>query len=264
MAVNKCNGDYANWQNPSRIGIAVNRFFAISCAVMLSGMAFGQSGSEDAPVPTFHVQGTINSITNGAVPYVEVSFVGDNANRTVAVNEKGFYQMDLPVGTYTMTAAFPPFGPSHVSLLTKYVRFFQVPSPTTITLNGSLYGTYSCDGVWLGKDEKEQLELYKDSCGGDDSFPFPSKDGVALRLDVQYVQRERSGKLVSYSSNNFVRRPVLVMYNLFALQADSINYDGKDRTIRASGNVIFEDSSGQTHVDSAGFKFNDGKAVRIW
>jgi hypothetical protein len=231
---------------------------------MLSGMAFGQSGSRVAPVPTFHVRGTIDSMTNGAIPHVEVSFVGDNTSQAVDVDDKGFYQIDLPVGTYTMTAVFPPFGPNHISPLTRYVRFFQVPSPTTITLNGSLYGIYSCDGVWEAKDEKEQLELYKDACGGEDSFPFPSKDGTPLRLDIWYVRRERTEKLVSYSSNTVVRRPVLVAYNLFALQADSVDYDGKDLTIRAYGNVMFEDQSGQTHVGSAAFKFNDGEAIRIW
>jgi hypothetical protein len=163
-----------------------------------------------------------------------------------------------------MTAAFPPFRPNHISALTRYVRFFQVSSPTTITLDGSLYGTYSCDGVWNGKDEKDQLEMFKDSCGGEDSFPLPSNEGVPFRLDIQYVRRERTEALVSYSSKSLVRRPVLVAYNLFALQADSVDYDRKGRTIRAYGNVTIEDQSGQTHEPSAAFKFDNGKAVRIW
>jgi len=227
-------------------------------------MAVGQSVSQGAPVRTFHVQGTIDSITNGAIPRVEVSFAGDNTDRTLIVDDKGFFQTDLPLGSYTMTAAFPPSGPNHISLLTNYVRFFQVPSPTTITLNGPLFGIYLCDGVWGGKDEKERIETYKDSCGGEDSFPFPSNDGVLFRLDIRYVRRERTETLVSYSSSSVVRRPVLVAYNLFALQADSIDYEQKDRTIRAYGNVTFEDQSGQAHTGSAAFKFNDGKAIRIW
>jgi hypothetical protein len=246
------------------MGIAVYRARVILCAVMLSGMGFGQSGSQVTPVPTFHVQGTIDSMTNGAIPHVEVSFVGDNTSRTVIVDDKGFYQIELPVGTYTMTAAFPPFGPNHISPLTKYVRFFQIKSPTTVTLNGYLFGTYSCDGVWVAKDEKQQIELYKDSCGGEDSFALPSKDGVPLRLDIRYVRRIRTGKLASYGSNTAVRHPVLVAYNLFALQAESVDYDGEERTIRAYGNVLLEDQSSQTHVGSAAFKFNDGKAIRVW
>jgi Carboxypeptidase regulatory-like domain len=234
------------------------RALVISCAAMLSGIALGQSGSQVATAPTFHVRGTIDSMTNGAIPRVEVSFVSDNTSRTVAVDDSGFYQIDLPLGTYTMTANFPRYG------LTKYVRFFRVQGPTTITMNGSLYGDYSCDGVWVGKDEKERVELYKDSCGGEDSFLFPSEDGVPLRLDIRYVRRERTEKLVSYSSNTALRRPILVAYNLFALQADSVDYDREGRAIRAYGNVIFQDQSGTTHVASAAFRFNDGKATRIW
>jgi len=231
------------------------RFLAISYIVILSGIASSQSNDQFAARPTFHVQGTIDSMTNGAIPRVEVSFVGGNVSRTVVVDDKGFYQADLPVGAYTMTAAFPRSG------LTKYTRFFRVPLPITVTLNGSLYATYSCDGVWAGEPTEEQ---FKDSSGGEDSFPFPSKDGVPLQLNIRYVRRERREKLLSYSSNGVVKRPVSVAYNLFALQADSVNYSPTDGIVRAYGQVMIEDQQGQTHASSAGYKFDDGKATRIW
>jgi hypothetical protein len=192
---------------------------------------------------------------------VEVRFVGDNANRTVIVDDKGFYQTDLPVGTYTMTAEFPPSGPNHISPFTRYIRFFRILSATAITLNGSMYPTYSCDGVWGRKDAEE---TYEDSCGGEDSFPFPSKDGVPLRLDIRYVQRERGEKLVSYGSNTVVKRPVLVAYNLFALQADSVDYSRTVGTVGAYGHVLIEDQLDQSNASSAAFKFNNGTATRIW
>jgi len=231
------------------------------CALVLCGIAFEQSDNRVASRQTFHVLGTIDDTINAVIPHVEVHFVGDNGDQTVAADEKGFYQTDLPVGVYTMTAAFPPSGPNHVSLFTKYIRFFRVPSPMTITLNGSLYPTYSCDGAWGGRDAEE---LYKDSCGGEDSFPLPSKDAVPLRLDIRYVRRARGEKLVSYSSTTVVKRPVLVAYNLFALQADSVDYSRTDGTVRAYRHVIIEDQSGQTSASSAAFKFDDGKATRIW
>lgn len=244
-----------------RMRVAVDRAILVICAVLFCGIAFGQSDNRVASRQTFHVEGTIDDPSNAIIPHVEVHFIGDNADQTVTVDNKGFYQTDLPVGAYTMTAAFRPSGPNHISLFTKYIRFFRVPSPTTITLNGSLYPTYSCDGVWGGKDAEE---LYKDSCGGEDSFPFPSRDGVPLRLDIRYVQRERGEKLVSYSSNTVVKRPVLVAYNLLALQADSVDYSRTDGTVRAYGHVVIEDQSGQTSAGSAAFKFGDGKATRIW
>lgn len=231
------------------------------CTLVLYGIAFGQSDNRDAARPTFHVVGTIDDSFNAVIPHVEVHFVGDNADQTVTADDRGFYQIDLPVGTYTMTAVLPLSGPNHVSLGTKYVRFFRVPSPTTITLNGSLYGIYSCDGVWGGKDAEE---IYKDDCGGEDSYPFPSQEGVPFRLDIRYVRRERGENLVSYSSNTVVKRPVLVAYNLFALQADSVDYSRTDGTVRAYGHVVIEDQSGQASARSAAFKFDSGKATRIW
>jgi Carboxypeptidase regulatory-like domain len=236
------------------------RTLALASAMVLAGIASAQSDMAIAPSAMFHVQGTIDDPVNAVVPHVAVRFVGDNADRTVSTNDKGFYQTDLPVGTYTMTATFPPSGPNHISSFTKCVRFFRIPSPMTITLNGYLYPNYLCDGVWGGKDAEE---LYKDSCGGEDSFPFPA-EGVPLRLDIRYVRRERGEKLVSYRSNAVVKLPVLVSYNLFALQADSVDYSRADGTVRAYGHVVIEDQAGQTSATSAAFKFDNGKTTRIW
>src|SRR3954468_21863622 len=99
------------------------RCLAALCAPLLLATAFGQSSSS---IATFHVEGIIESISNGADPHVEVSFAGEHISRTVVVDDKGYYQIDLPVGAYTMTAVFPPLGAQRDSGLTKYVRFFQV------------------------------------------------------------------------------------------------------------------------------------------
>jgi hypothetical protein len=169
-----------------------------------------------------------------------------------------------------MTAAFPPSGPNH-TLFTKYDRFFRVQSPTSIMINGGLYMIYSC--FWGGRDtgvadatspEPSLTVLDESECGGEDSFTFPSRDGTPLRLEIQYVWRERGEKMLSYTGSSVVHRPVLVAYNLFGLQADSVDYNSTDGTIRAYGNVVFEDESGQNRAKSAGFKFNDGKAIRVW
>lgn len=237
------------------------RILSLLCAMALSGIAWEQSNKTAAAAATFRVEGTIDDPLNAAIPHVEVHFTGDNADRTLIVDDKGFYQTDLPVGTYTMTAAVPPSGPNRTSLFTQYVRFFRVPSPMTVRLNGTLYVTHTCDGVWIGKDADEG---YQDDCGGEDSFPFPSKDGVPLRLEIHYVRRKRGEPLVSYRSDTVVQRPVLVAYNLFDLQADSVDYNAADGTIRAYGHVIFEDQSGQARAGSAAFKFNDGTADRVW
>ena len=231
------------------------------CALVLYGIAFGQSGSRVAPGQTFHVEGIIEDQFPARIPHAEVHFVGDNGDQTVSTDDRGFYQTDLPIGAYTMTATLPPSTFQHRSPFTKYVRFFRVSSPTSITLNGSLYLRFDCDGSWAGEDKEE---AYKDSCGGEDSFAFPSKDAVPLRLDILYVRRERGEKLVSYSSYTSLKYPVRVAYNLFALRADSVDYSRTEGTIKASGHVVIEDQSGRTSTSSAAFKFDDGQAIRIW
>jgi hypothetical protein len=236
----------------------MSRCLAALCSPLLLATAFGQSS---ASIPTFHIEGTIDSITNGQAPHVEVYFAGEHTKQTVVVDDKGHYQIDLPVGVYTMTAVFPPVGAQHDSQLTKYVRSFQVTSPTDVKLNGVLYGQYSCDGAFSSETE-DSREAYKDACGGNDAFIPPSKNGVPLRLEIHYVTRKRWNGFV-YESNSIIRRPVLVTYNLFALQADKVVYDPTNGTLRASGQVLIDDQSGETHTQSASFMFKDGKARRI-
>jgi hypothetical protein len=225
------------------------------CALVLYGSALEQSDNRVAPSQTFHVQGIVGDSNGARILHTEVHFVGDNGDQTVPTDNQGFYQTDLPIGIYTMTAAFPT-SRYRVNPFTKYVRFFRVSSPATVTLNGFLFPYSDCDGVW--SDE----EGWKDVCGGADSFPFPSNDAVPLRLDIRYLTRERGEKLFHYSS--FMKYPVVVAYNLFALRADSVDYDQIDKTIKGYGHVVIEDQSGQTSATSAAFKFDDGKAVRIW
>ena len=254
------NGNLSPTIRTGRMETAVSDFFATLCVAVLLGTAVGQSPPV-APAPTFHIEGTIDSATNGSVPRVEVSFVSEQTTRTVEVDDKGFYQIDLPVGAYNMTAAFPPL-PNHVSPLTKYVRFFQVKSPARIDLDGALYGNYDCDGVWGGGSAEEQQQLYQDSCGGADSFPAPSREGVPFRLDIRYGRRERGDGSILYGKG-VVDRPVLVTYNLFALQAGSVTYDEKSRIVSASGDILIEDQFGQSHTETAAFKIENGSAVRL-
>jgi hypothetical protein len=235
---------------------AIAMYRLLFCILMLCGISSGQAGS--ATPKTFRVEGTIEGPINSAIPHAEVRFIGDRAQRAMVVDDNGRYETDLPLGTYTMSATFPPVGPNHLSAFTKYVRFFSVQSPATITLDGTLFGIYSCDGVWNSD------EAYADNCGGKDSFPFPSKDGVPLRLDIDYVRREREEQLVSYSIGPVIKRPILVSYNLFALQADSVDYNRSDGTLRAYGHVVIEDQSGKVNANSASFKFDNGKAIRVW
>src|SRR5882672_4623814 len=106
------------------------RTFVIVTVALTCATSLGQSaGLPDQP-QTFHVQGTISGpAADSRVPGTEIHFQSDQGSRIVFADNKGFYQADLPVGLYTMTAQRPSGSVAHESLV-KYVRpVFRVTKP---------------------------------------------------------------------------------------------------------------------------------------
>ena len=57
--------------------------------------------------------------------------------------------------------------------------------------------------------------------------------------------------------------PVLLFYNLFAIEAKQITYDPKSAVLEATGDVLAADGSDKDrHFAAVRFKFKEGKAVR--
>src|SRR5258705_6023983 len=110
--------------------------------LLLCTSLLGQSPASPDRPRTVRVQGLIESTNDSVVPRTEVAFYGEQVNRTVVSDDKGFYQVDLPVGLYTMTAVRPSY-----SSLQKYSRpLFQIGSQSTFVLNIMLYPERcSCD-----------------------------------------------------------------------------------------------------------------------
>jgi hypothetical protein len=256
----------------------------------------GQTASSPAQPATFHIEGTISSVWDSllkgvavprskvtfhgeqaiktlgvdnkdpyiAVPRTEVTFQGERITRTVTVDDNGSYQADLPFGLYKITAHGPMIGPQ---ALKQYIRQIRVESPMSVVLNGTLYkARMTCDAVVGGDTEEQKMEEWKNICGGEDSFPVPSKDGTPFQLCIQYPQRQASDRGYVYNSNKTAEPdvPVFVAYNLFSLEANTVFYDVKNRTIAASGNVVTADGLGETqHADSIRFKIENGEAVPL-
>jgi hypothetical protein len=178
----------------------------------------------------------------------------------VVTDEKGFYQVELPIDLYRMTAEA-----SSISAvpLTKYDRMFQVKSPRKIVLNGNLnFARTNCDAIVSGDESSESL---KDICGGEDEFKVPSTD-TPLQMFVQYPQRSRLGAGFTYSIDreSWPDVRVSITYNLFSLDADKVIYDSTDDTVRAEGNVLVTDASGTvTHGNLMVFRLRDGKAALL-
>ncbi len=279
-----------------RVQVIKARINGAFLVFVFCALLFGQNSPSPAKPPMFHIEGTISSpwesLLHGALvprkklifhgeqpittvtsdekdsyvvaPRTEVTFQGEHETKTVVVDEKGFYSADLPVGVYKMTAQGPTIWPQS---LTQYTRLFRVASPRTIVLNGALYlARMNCDAVVGGDTEEQKKEAWKNVCGGEDSFPIPSKDGTPLQLYVQYPQRQPSDRGYLYTNNKIAEPdvPVLVAYNLFSLEANTIVYDVKARTIAATGNVLTANGSDKMqHFDSIGFRIEDGQVIPL-
>ncbi|MGO8794510.1 MAG: hypothetical protein ACLQLC_06785 [Candidatus Sulfotelmatobacter sp.] len=98
-----------------------------------------------------------------------------------------------------------------------------------------------------------------------DFFAVPSEDGVPFRLYISYVKRIRSEYSYDYAGDNDppYDDPVLVAYNLFSLQANTVHFDMKSRKLEARGNVVAEDESGQHRAYSMTFRFENGQAIPV-
>ena len=240
---------------------------SLACATL-----FGQSVAPGTKLPTFHIHGAIRYYDDSPVPGAGVTFEGDNISKTVSADKNGFYETDLPVGIYTMTAQ------DLSKLHYKYVRPpFRVASSTGITLNVTFYAGLSCD---LKSPTEEDV---RNGCEGIDLFPIPSKDNVPFQLSIQYSTRRPTDRGCEYSGLKISVRPIdqgdkysslktpadlrirlFVAYNLFTLQADHVVYNEQGRTLEATGNVVATNADGATHhADSMTFKIENGEATRL-
>ena len=233
---------------------------------------FGQSAPPVTSPQTFHIQGEIRYYNNSPTPGAGVTFEGDNISKTVSADKNGFYETDLPVGIYTMTAL------DLSKLHYKYVRPpFRVGSSTNVTLNVTFYAGLSCD---LKSPTEEEV---RNDCEGVDLFPIPSKDNVPFQLSIQCSSRRPIDRGCEYSGLKTSLRPigrgdkysslktpadlkirVFVAYNLFTLQADDVVYDVSGRVLKATGNVVVENADGATQrADSITLKIENGQATPL-
>jgi hypothetical protein len=222
---------------------------------------------------TVHIQGTIVDPLGGGVPGTKVTFHNDQASQTVIANDKGFYQTDLPVGLYTMTAEGE--GPKYRGFGIFRRPLFRVEPATNLTLDAYFnVARFYCDVIQVNTSgapitaataAEDSAEGRKDSCGGEDLIPIPSDDGVPFQLYIRYPRRSRSEGNYAYDSEagNF-ETLVLVEYNLFTLQARHVVYDAKHRRLEATGAVSVVDESGKTRrADSLAFKIENGRATPL-
>jgi hypothetical protein len=238
--------------------VAVNDPDTIQRAdAMTFTLADGQAIPATQP-QTFHVKGTITDANGAVFPDPNVAFHSAGFDKTVAANNVGVYETDLPLGIYRVSADYR-------QMMRNYNRpLLRAAAPTTLTLNVTLYPMrISCD---LVVDAEHWEEVAKAVCGGEDFFPDSSDGDDFHQIYIRYPGRKATDAGYVYGSANpgGAEMPVLVEYNLFSLQADQVIYDSKARTIEASGDVIVTEESGAAqHADSLTFKMENGRATPV-
>src|SRR5271170_4002064 len=87
------------------------RFAAIPtlAALMIYVPLFGQSVGTTAQPPTFRIGGAITSSSGYLVDGAKITFQRPDFSKTVVTNNKGVYDVDLPLGDYIMTIKSPVF-----------------------------------------------------------------------------------------------------------------------------------------------------------
>lgn len=235
--------------------------------LLLCASLLGQSPASPDRPRIVRIQGLIESTNDSVVPETEVAFHGEQVSRTVVSDEKGFYQVDLPVGLYTMTAVRHGY-----SSLQRYSRpLFQIGSQRTFVLNITLYPERCCCDIVVRRGAEETPEQLasteKDACGGEDSFPIPSEDGVPFQVYIRYPKRTLTDRGYVYSGDQITTNshvPARAEYNLFTLEAEHILYYAEHQKLEASGHVVVVDESGKSqNPNSMIFKLENGHVIQI-
>jgi hypothetical protein len=231
-------------------------------------VTFAVLSSHSAPLraqlQTFHISGTIRTPTDSLLPGANVTFNSAGATKTVSTNNAGFYEADLPVGLYTMTAQSVT-----QRQLQKYQRpLFRVAASTNLTLNITLdLAEPNCDPVMSVSGHALTLDEYRNACGGWDFIPIPSSENIPFQLFIRYGGRRPSEGGYIYSDRKLPdgkETLVFVAYNLFTLRAERVVYDAQHRILNATGNVIAIHEQGTTHrADSMGFRIENGQATLL-
>ena len=231
-----------------RVTVSTSLAVLLFCASL-----FGQAASSGNQPQTFHVKGTITDSLGAVIYGVKVTFQNEQPSKTVTTNNVGVYEADLPLGDYTMTARSRGF---------RFYRrpLFRVASPINVRFDIVLPVEKIVDRIVVPTGT-EPPSYY-----GEEYFSVPSKDGVPFQLYIRYGGlRSTTGETYDYKGDKTkYGDPVFVAYNLFSLQADRVIYDMKERTIKASGNVVAANESGATQrADSMIFKIENGKVALL-
>jgi TonB family protein len=218
---------------------------------------FRQSGIPTASGPVVHVSGTVTQCGD-ATHIAWVRFDGPPVV-TVALNDAGVYETDLPPGVWSATATISATDRRTVSRS----RHFRLTEQTiSAVVDIYLRPPVSCSVSILTPGGREpnaaELASRDTTCYGEKSFPLPSADGAPFEVELGGLDH-------TSCSIGRTDKPTreYATYNLLSVQADNIVYHPRDRILEAHGDVVIEGASRGQRADTAIFHLEDGRAVEM-
>ncbi len=220
---------------------------------------FGQSAPPVTQPTMFHISGTISAPWSG---HFAVVFSGASS-KTVITNEAGAYEVDLPLGLWTMTVvAHGPDG----KIFSKPIYYrrppFRVTAPTSMVFDISLPQGTLCTILVFGRDggppTQEELDHEKARCAGEEFFSVPS-DSVPFEVHLWGGSKFAACSWVN--DHGGVCKRAFATYNTLSVQADDVAYDPGESILEARGNVVTQDESGERKAASMIFYVHDGQAI---
>ncbi|MFY9644870.1 MAG: carboxypeptidase-like regulatory domain-containing protein [Terriglobales bacterium] len=177
---------------------------ALIAALLRCATVSGRAVASPGVLQSFHVGGTITDPLDAVVPGVEVTFDSGQVTRTTTTNANGKYEIDLPLGRYTMRAERRFFRTYRRPL-------FLVLLPAEVTFDISLPVEKIVNRVVVGK------LVQPPNYYGEEFLPVSSRDGGAFQLYVRYTTRASIDDGLDYSGEKApYEDPVFVAYNLCA------------------------------------------------
>jgi hypothetical protein len=241
-----------------QFAISVLLAVLLSCAALLA-----QSAAPAAQPQIVQVHGTITDPLEAVVGGVKITFENKRLATTVTTNSLGVYEINLPLGDYTMTVRGPTGFRSYRRPL------FHLVSPATLDAT-LLVGDPCGERIIVDSSgapvTEQDIKAATEACRHEELVSIPSGDGLQLELSIRYGSRTRIGDVCSYvgEKTQQYQAPVFVTYDLFSLQADTVTYNLQTQIVEASGHVIAVIESAATQSSrSMMFKIENGRVVQV-
>lgn len=169
------------------------------------------------------------SYPSGLLPGIEITFKGQETEKTVVSNNEGTYIIKLPTGIYEITLK------RGVSSMSYKRSKLNVSCESNLIIN--LYPQF--ERISYGdKSPEHKFILFSDQ----------RISGKRLNLVISYLSKKKEADTITYTNS-------AVTYNNITVSANNLVHDLKNNTFTAEGDVWLEDGKKRTKYEKLTVKF---------